>query len=161
MAIGGNCLRSCTAIQSHRKRSPELAFCNRLSHDVPHRVLWQLSSPTGSDSIHLGDRNQCPGAKCFLRVRQEHSYLLVRININISKYSYAVAPAVVNPVLERRILNALASVKCNGQAAFYLAGCVYNGTMCSNRGNCSSGVCICNAGFKVRRFSCPEVFQKQ
>jgi hypothetical protein len=36
-------------------------------------------------------------------------------------------------------------------ATFSLAGCVFNGTFCSNRGACVNGACTCDSGFDVRR----------
>jgi hypothetical protein len=61
------------------------------------------------------------------------------------------AVASANDAVKRRILNTLASVRCNGVATFSLAGCVFNGTFCSNRGACVNGACTCDSGFDVRR----------
>jgi hypothetical protein len=60
------------------------------------------------------------------------------------------AVASANDALKRRILGTLASVRCNGVATFSLASCVYNGTFCSDNGNCTNGICACDPGFAVR-----------
>lgn len=53
-------------------------------------------------------------------------------------------------VIKRKILTALANTTCDGQPAFSLYSCVYNGTLCSDAGLCSGGTCACFSGYSVR-----------
>jgi hypothetical protein len=45
----------------------------------------------------------------------------------------------------RRILTTLVGVKANGVYVNSLRGCVKDGYICSNQGNCSAGVCACES----------------
>lgn len=55
--------------------------------------------------------------------------------------------APISNLTQGQVLNALAALTCNGVQTFSLAGCTYQGTLCSNAGTCSSnGVCSCNSG---------------
>lgn len=46
-----------------------------------------------------------------------------------------------------QVLDALATLTCDGDKVFAQSGCVYQGTLCSDAGTCSSdGVCSCNSG---------------
>ena len=45
----------------------------------------------------------------------------------------------------RRILTTLVGVKANGVYVNSLRGCVKDGYICSNQGNCSAGVCTCES----------------
>lgn len=71
------------------------------------------------------------------------------------------AVASANEAVKRRILNTLASVRCDGVATFSLAGCVFNGTFCSDRGTCTNGVCVCQSGFDVRALHCTHLARTQ
>jgi hypothetical protein len=52
-------------------------------------------------------------------------------------------------VLLKRLLTSFANITCDGVHSFSLFGCVHDGTMCSNHGNCSSsGVCQCGDGWE-------------
>lgn len=55
--------------------------------------------------------------------------------------------APISNITQRHVLDALAGLSCGGVSSFSLAGCVYQGTLCSNAGTCSSdGVCSCDSG---------------
>jgi hypothetical protein len=53
--------------------------------------------------------------------------------------------------LKKLIITMIANITCNGEPSFSLFGCVNNGTMCTDNGNCStSGVCVCDNGWEGR-----------
>ncbi len=45
-----------------------------------------------------------------------------------------------------RMFNFLANVTCNDKPVFCLYTCVYNGTLCSGKGSCLKGKCVCDEG---------------
>nr|UMO80026.1 Serine/threonine protein kinase [Pandoravirus aubagnensis] len=70
------------------------------------------------------------------------------------RQGFAVAAASADsPLLRGRLLNALATFECGGAPVSALAGCVYQGTLCSDRGTCVTGRtasasrCACDKGY--------------
>jgi hypothetical protein len=56
------------------------------------------------------------------------------------RYSMAV-PGTHKPLLAR-LLNQIKAVTCDGMAVSPLAGCIDNGTICSDRGTCFNDSCL-------------------
>jgi len=65
------------------------------------------------------------------------------------RYSWCLWPSVVAPTgeLKGKALDALVSINCGVKAVSEFAGCVYDGSICSNRGTCKSGNCVCPSGW--------------
>jgi hypothetical protein len=52
----------------------------------------------------------------------------------------------VGKVVRGKVLDELVQIKCDGKAVSSLSGCVRNGTLCSDAGECQSHRCICKPG---------------
>lgn len=70
------------------------------------------------------------------------------------RQGFAVAAASADsPLLKGRLLDSLAAFECDGAPVSALAGCVYQGTLCSDRGTCVTGRtasasrCACDKGY--------------
>jgi hypothetical protein len=50
-------------------------------------------------------------------------------------------PGTHKPLLAH-LLNQIKAVTCDGKAVSPLAGCIDNGTICSDRGTCFNGSCL-------------------
>eukprot|EP01087_Luapelamoeba_hula_P007745 TRINITY_DN1900_c1_g1_i1.p1 TRINITY_DN1900_c1_g1~~TRINITY_DN1900_c1_g1_i1.p1 ORF type:complete len:1690 (-),score=189.26 TRINITY_DN1900_c1_g1_i1:61-5130(-) len=51
--------------------------------------------------------------------------------------------APTTPAIRTQVLEALATIQCNGDAAFAIAGCLQKGIICSGHGSCVNGGCLC------------------
>nr|UDO47407.1 ser/thr kinase [Pandoravirus massiliensis] len=70
------------------------------------------------------------------------------------RQGFAVAAASADsPLLRGRLLSALAAFECGGAPVSALSGCIYQGTLCSDRGTCVTGRaasasrCACDKGY--------------
>ncbi len=56
--------------------------------------------------------------------------------------------ALLNDKLKKRLLSVLVDVKCDGKYVNSLHGCVANGVICSDHGQCISKKCFCDDGWQ-------------
>jgi ABC-type phosphate transport system substrate-binding protein len=52
-------------------------------------------------------------------------------------------PSASGPYMRSLLLNYVADITCDGEPVSALSNCIYNGTLCSDMGNCLEGSCYC------------------
>jgi ABC-type phosphate transport system substrate-binding protein len=55
-------------------------------------------------------------------------------------------PSASGPFVKAMLLNYVADIKCDDAPVSALAGCIHNGTLCSDMGSCIQGSCFCDEG---------------
>jgi hypothetical protein len=78
-----------------------------------------------------------------LHHQREHRVLTVANQPNAHRGHMVVAS--MAQTAKSDLLNQLAMVTSQSKAAFSLAGCIYEGTVCADEGTCVDSACVCKA----------------